>query len=148
MKLIHIKKSDYDNHRIYLKIPTVTVNGKNGVISINRSAMEHFKLKTDDHVRFLKDTDEKPPEWYFHPVWQDDDESFRVYESGNVLKFSNKALAQQIIKDLQKKLNPHMDDSVIPVEVSARFRIATKEAMDGDKTIPDCYAMMGGKVFG
>jgi len=147
MKLVHVKKSDYANNRMYSKFPTITVNGKNGVISLNRSMMDSFKLKTGDHVRFLKDTDETPPEWYFHPVWNVDEEAFRVYESGNILKFSNKVLAQEIIRDLQKKLNPHLDYDMLPVEISARFRIATKEAIDGNDTVPDCYAMMGGKIL-
>jgi len=148
MKLASVKKSDYINSRFPNPgKPILSVNGKSGIVALNKYAVATFKLKPGEYVGFLKDQEQDPPDWYFKAVQKESEDAFILHKGSGRLQFSCKPLVREIIGDLLKKLNPHKDSSEFDLDVLARFFLATKSPMDGDSEVPDIYAMMGGKII-
>jgi len=145
MNLVALKKSKYSNSA-GPGIPMLSINGKNGVIAFNKPAISQFDLSPGQNIEILKDEQEDPPEYYFKPKAESDNDTFHLQKGAGRVSFSSKTLAREMIQNLQKKQNPNKQKSELNVQVLVRFKLATKEAMDGDKLLKGVYAILGGTV--
>jgi len=146
MKLVPIKKSEYENGRHSLsKYKLLSIN-KTGVLSFGKGVITYFKLAMPCFVSFLKDSDEDPTEWYVRFSKTETEDSFSLRVGSGRMQVTCKLLAREIVKGLLKKKHPNTPDSELNYNVFVRFKVAEKPIIIDDQEVPDTYALLGGTV--